>query len=68
MNDLLDEIISSGESILDSIEEFENGFADALDAASERFSQFTDTLDHNSAISDTIKEIMTLQGVSLKTA
>lgn len=40
---------------------------DALDAASERFAEFTDQLDHNESVLGLIKELYTLQGVTYKT-
>lgn len=67
MKDLQSNVISSGEALLDWIETVETMLPDALDAAGERFSLFTDQLDHNTSVLDTIKELLSLQGVTYKT-
>lgn len=68
IEDLQGSVISTGEDLLDWIDEVENKLSDALDDASKRFSLFTDQLEHNSSILGTIKDLMTLQGVTYKTA
>ena len=72
---IMDEIQSLQGSIVDSakaIAEWANSIEDivpdAVDAASERFAAFTDQLEHNTSVLDTIKELYTLQGVTYKTA
>lgn len=72
---IMDEIQSLQGNILDSakaIAEWANSIEDivpdAVDAASERFAAFTDQLEHNTSVLDTIKELYTLQGVTYKTA
>ena len=67
MEDLQDKVISSGEALLDWIETIETMLPDAIDAARERFNLFTDQLDHNTSVLDTIKELLALQGVTYKT-
>lgn len=72
---IMDEIKSLQGNIVDStkaIAEWANSIEDivpdAVDAASERFAAFTDQLEHNTSVLDTIKELYTLQGVTYKTA
>lgn len=72
---IMDEIQSLQGNIVDSakvIAEWANSIEDivpdAVDAASERFAAFTDQLEHNTSVLDTIKELYTLQGVTYKTA
>lgn len=67
MKELQSNIIGSGESLLEWIETVETMLPDAIDAARERFNLFTDQLAHNSAILDTVKELLTLQGYTYKT-
>lgn len=67
ISDLQDKIISTAEALLDWVEGLEEMLPDALDAASERFAEFTDQLDHNESILGLIKELYTLQGVTYKT-
>lgn len=67
MKNLQSNIIGSGESLLEWVETIETMVPDAIDAARERFSLFTDQLEHNSAVLDTIKELLALQGVTYKT-
>lgn len=68
ISDLQSKIISSGESIVEFINSIEDIIPDAISAASERFSAFTDQLEHNTSVLDTIKELYALQGVTYKTA
>ena len=67
LNELQSKIISSGESILDFVNSIEDLVPDAVAAAAERFSAFTDQLEHNTTVLDTIKELYALQGVTYKT-
>ena len=68
LRDLEGKIIDSGEALLDWLETVEDMFVEALDAAVDRFSYFTDSLEHNSSILSTIKELYALQGATYKTA
>ena len=61
-------IANSAKAIADWVNSIEDIIPDAISAASERFSAFTDQLEHNTSVLDTIKELYTLQGVTYKTA
>ena len=61
-------IANSAKAIADWVNSIEDIIPDAVSAASERFSAFTDQLEHNTSVLDTIKELYTLQGVTYKTA
>lgn len=61
-------IVDSAKAIAEWANSIEDIVPDAVDAASERFAAFTDQLEHNTSILDTIKELYTLQGVTYKTA
>lgn len=74
-----DEILASikeiGESAMTAADElwswimtFKELIPNALDAALERFSRFTNQLEHNNAIMDATRQLMQLQGVTNKTA
>lgn len=65
---LRDNVIESAEALIEWAESVEDIVPDAIDAARDRFDQFTDQLEHNTSIIDTIKEIMVLQGLTIKTA
>lgn len=67
MKDLQSNIVGSGESLLEWIETVETMLPNAIDAARERFNLFTDQLEHNSAVLDTVKELLALQGYTYKT-
>lgn len=67
MQDLQNEVISSAEALVEWANSIEDIVPDAVDAAAERFAAFTDQLDHNTSVLDTIKELYTLQGVTYKT-
>ncbi len=60
-------VIESAKAIADWANTIEDLVPDAVSAASERFSAFTDQLEHNTSVLDTIKELYTLQGVTYKT-
>lgn len=61
-------IVDSAKAIAEWANSIEDIVPDAIDAASERFAAFTDQLEHNTSVLDTIKELYTLQGVTYKTA
>lgn len=61
-------IANSAKAIADWVNSIEDIIPDAVSAASERFSAFTDQLEHNTSVLDTIKELYALQGVTYKTA
>lgn len=61
-------IVDSAKAIAEWANSIEDIVPDAVDAASERFAVFTDQLEHNTSVLDTIKELYTLQGVTYKTA
>lgn len=67
MQDLQNEVISSAEALVEWANSIEDIVPDAVDAAAERFAAFTDQLDHNTSVLDTIKELYALQGVTYKT-
>ena len=68
MKDLVGEIEGSIDSLLEWVEYWENMVPDAIDAARERFEQFTNQLEHNTTVLDSIKELYALQGQTYKTA
>lgn len=61
-------IVDSAKAIAEWANSIEDIVPDAVDAASERFAAFTDQLEHNTSVLDTIKELYTLQSVTYKTA
>lgn len=61
-------IVDSAKAIAEWANSIEDIVPDAVDAASGRFAAFTDQLEHNTSVLDTIKELYTLQGVTYKTA
>lgn len=65
---LQDNIVDSAKAIAEWANSIEDIVPDAVDAASERFAAFTDQLEHNTSVLDTIKELYTLQSVTYKTA
>lgn len=68
IKNLQSNIANSAKAIADWVNSIEDIIPDAISAASERFSAFTDQLEHNTSVLDTIKELYTLQGVTYKTA
>ena len=60
-------IIDSGEAILEWIDSIETLLPNAIDAARKRFDQFTDQLAHNTTMLETIRELYVLQGQTYKT-
>ena len=67
IENLQGEVIATGEAMLEWIEYIEDLLPSVIDAARERFEAFTKQLDHNKTIASTIKELMTLQGLTYKT-
>lgn len=59
--------IDSASKLLEWVNSIEEMVPDAIDAARERFDKFTSQLEHNSAMTDSIKELYELQGVTYKT-
>lgn len=68
ISDLQGKIADSAKAIVEWTNSIEDIVPDAVDAAAERFAAFTDQLDHNTSVLDTIKELYNLQGVTYKTA
>ena len=68
ISDLQGKIADSAKAIVEWANSIEDIVPDAVDAAAERFAVFTDQLDHNTSVLDTIKELYNLQGVTYKTA
>lgn len=68
LEDLQGQAISTAEALLSWIESIETLLPDAIDDAAERFSLFTDQLEHNESVLSTIKELYELQGVTYKTS
>lgn len=67
LSDLQGQIIDSGTSLLEFINSIEDIIPDAVSAVADRFAVFTDQLDHNTSILDTVKELYALQGATYKT-
>lgn len=70
MQDIMDlqgKVLDSAEAIVEWVNSIEDLIPDAVSAAAERFKIFTDQLDHNTSVLDTIKELYALQGVTYKT-
>ena len=67
LENLQSEIIASGEELLAWLDQVENMFTEALDAASTRFDEFTNQLSHQTEIVGTMKELYALQGITYKT-
>lgn len=67
LRELEGNIIESGQRLLEWSEQVENMFVEALSAAADRFSYFTNQLEHNDAILSTMKELYALQGQTYKT-
>lgn len=67
IQDLQGKVLDSAEAIVEWVNSIEDIVPDAVDAAAARFKLFTDQLEHNTTILDTIKELYALQGVTYKT-
>lgn len=68
LKNTISELMSDAKSALEFIAEWEKLYADAVNAAMERFNWYVSRLSHNSSVASTIKELLTLQGVTNKTA
>ena len=68
LDDVRSGLISAGEALLDYIEMLEEQLPDALAAVRDRFEQFTNILDHNTDVLDSISSLLELQGVLMKTS
>lgn len=67
IEELQSKVVASGEALLEWIETIDDLLPDAIDDARTRFEHFTNWLDHNTTVLDTIKELYALQGVTYKT-
>lgn len=67
IQDLQGKVLDSAKTIVDWVNSIEDIVPQAVDAAAERFAKFTDQLEHNTTVIDTIKELYALQGVTYKT-
>lgn len=67
LEDLRGQIADTAEALVEWAEDLEEALPDAIDAAREHFDQFIGQLEHNTNVIDSIKELMTLQGMTLKT-
>lgn len=67
IQNLQDEMLASAGAIVEWANTIEDIIPDAVAAASDRFAQFTDQLDHNVSVLQSIKELYALQGVIYKT-
>lgn len=68
MQSLQSNIAESAKAFIEWANSIEDIVPNAIDAAAERFSEFTNQLEHNTSVLDTIKELYALQGVTYKTA
>lgn len=68
LKNTISELMSDAQSALEFIAEWEKLYADAVNAAMERFNWYVSRLSHNSSAASTIKELLALQGVTNKTA
>lgn len=66
--DLQSQMLDSAEAIVEWANTIEEIIPEAVSAAADRFALFTDQLDHNTSVLETIKELYALQGVTNKTA
>lgn len=67
MQSLQSNIAESAKAFIEWANSIEDIVPNAIDAAAERFSEFTNQLDHNTSVLDTIKELYALQGITYKT-
>lgn len=68
IKDLQGKVLDSAEAIVEWANSIEDIIPDAVAAAAERYSTFTNQLEHNTTVVDTIRELYALQGVTYKTA
>ena len=67
MQSLQSNIAESAKAFIEWANSIEDIVPNAIDAAAERFSEFTNQLEHNTSVLDTIKELYALQGITYKT-
>lgn len=67
IKDLQSKVLDSASAIVEWVNTIEDLVPAAIDAARERYNLFTNQLDHNTTVLDTIKELYALQGVTYKT-
>lgn len=67
LKELQNNIISSGESLIEWARNLREVVPQALEAAQERFSKFTNQLQHNTTIASSIKDLLELQRIVTKT-
>lgn len=67
IQDLQGKVLGSAEAIVEWVNSIEDLIPDAIDAARERYNLFTDQLEHNTTVLDTVKELYILQGTTYKT-
>lgn len=67
LEDLQGQIVSTAGDLLNWIDTLENLFPDALADAAERLAEFTDQLDHNESIANSIQQLYELQGLTVET-
>lgn len=67
LEDLHGNIADTVSDLKDWLETLREYLTDVIDAAADRFAQFTDQLDHNGTVLDSVKELLDLQGITYKT-
>lgn len=67
LEDLQGQVVSTAGELLNWIDTLENLFPDALADAAERLAEFTDQLDHNESIANSIQQLYELQGLTVET-
>lgn len=67
LEDLQGQIVGTAGDLLNWIDTLENLFPDALADAAERLAEFTDQLDHNESIANSIQQLYELQGLTVET-
>lgn len=67
LEDLHGNIADTVSDLKDWLENLREYLTDVIDAAADRFAQFTDQLDHNGTVLDSVKELLDLQGITYKT-
>lgn len=68
IQELQGQMLDSAAAIVEWANTIEEIIPEAVAAAADRFAKFTDQLDHNTSVLETIRELYTLQGVTNKTA
>jgi TP901 family phage tail tape measure protein len=67
LEDLHGNIADTVSDLKDWLENLREYLTNVIDTAAERFAQFTDQLDHNGTVLDSVKELLDLQGITYKT-